>query len=240
MAVKFEDYVFYASDINRLEEMLSRFSEDEELVVERMGLESRLKRAKARIAGVERPPAPKKASIVFHGAPVCRDGGLAADFGIAALSAFTDAVTTMAAGCDGRLDAAGPVPRRAETRPVIMGFHAAPICLVELEIQRDAPPEAARLSEQALHAILELFRLSADGSDAALAAYAASLHPRAVRQTAEFLALLPRSGAWCGLHFLDRQFHYADAAQQENSAHRLAALTAAHPYAPAPAEPRPA
>lgn len=235
--MKFEEYVFTAAEINQLEEMLSRFPEDEELVVERMGLESRLKRAKARIAGVERPPAPKKASLVFRGAPVCRDGGLAADFGIAALSAFTDAVTTMAAGCDGRLDAAGPVPGRAETRPVIMGFHAAPICLVELEIQRDAPPEAARLSEQALHAILELFRLSADGSDAALADYAAALHPRAVRQVAEFLALLPRSGAWCGLHFLDRQFHYADAAQQEHSAHRLAALAAESPI---PAETRPA
>lgn len=235
--MKFEEYVLTAGEINQLEGMLSRFPEDEELVVERMGLETRLKKAKARIAGVERPPAPKKASIVFRGAPVCRDGGLAADFGIVALSAFTDAVTTMAAGCSGQLDAAGPVPRREETRPVIMGFNAAPICLVELEIQRDAPPEAARLSEQALYAILELFRLSADGSDAALADYAASLHPRAVGQVAEFLALLPRSGAWCGLHFLGRQFHYADAAQQEQSAHRLAALTA-HPHALA--EPRPA
>ena len=148
--MKFEDYGFYAAEINFLEDLLSRYPQDEERVIERMGLESRLKRAKERIAGVERPPAPKKAFLRFCGAPVCRDGGVPADFGIAALSAFTDAVTALAAGCSGRLDADGPIPRREETRPVIMGFHAGPVCRFELEVQRDAPPEAARLSEQAL------------------------------------------------------------------------------------------
>lgn len=224
--MKFEEYVSYAAEINQLQDLLSRYPQDEERVIERMGLENRLKRAKERIAGIERPPAPKKAFLAIRGAPVCRDGGVPADFGIAALTAFTDAVTALAAGCSGRLDADGPIPRREETRPVIMDFSAYPICGFELEVQRDAPPEAARLSEQALHSLLELLQQSAVGSDDELADCAAALHPRSVRQTAEFAALLHRNDAWCSLHFLDRQFHYEDAAQVKHSARRLAAAAA--------------
>ena len=54
--MKYEEYVSLASEIAQLEDLLTDLPKD--MVIERMGLESRLERFRARIEGVRRPSAP--------------------------------------------------------------------------------------------------------------------------------------------------------------------------------------
>ena len=54
--MKYEEYMSLASEIAQLEDLLADLPED--MVIERMGLESRLERFRAQIEGVRRPSAP--------------------------------------------------------------------------------------------------------------------------------------------------------------------------------------
>ena len=89
--MKHEEYVFTSSEIAQLEDLLDRLPQD--MDVERIGLESQLKKARTRIDGVEPPAQPKWARITFRGEPVLDSSGIEAGFGAKAMSLFSDMVT---------------------------------------------------------------------------------------------------------------------------------------------------
>ena len=66
--MNYKEYSFTASEITQLEYMLSIMPDD--LKVERIGLEYRLKKARQRLEGVPIPPRPKSVHANFQGEPV--------------------------------------------------------------------------------------------------------------------------------------------------------------------------
>ena len=212
-----------ASEIAQLEDLLADLPED--MVIERMGLESRLERFRTRIEGVRRPSAPKKAYITFRGKPVRDSSGIAAGFGAEALSAFSDAVTTAAAGASGKLGERGRVPDREINQPFVTGFATGSFGF-ELEIPDAGHGKQGRLfvrnfAEQAIGNIQDLLHLSSSGSDDELSALADEIHPRSVKKIVSFLELMHRNDAWCAIHFGGNRFQFRDAGQVKRSASRL-------------------
>ncbi len=226
--MKYEEYTFTASEIAQLEDLLDKLPDD--MVIERMGLEARLEKAKSRIADVPRPQAPKRAYLPFRGKPVLGSSGIAADFGASALTMFTDAVTIAAAGFSGRLADKGPVPDRERNRPIITGVATGSFGF-ELEIPgpdyvlqsegQPALPSKENPAEEALIKIQELLMLSCDGTDDALSVLADEIHPRAVRKVVEFLELMQRNDAWFSLQYGDKKSRFNNSGQVKRAAERL-------------------
>ena len=221
--MKYKEYMSVVSEIAQLEGLLAGLPED--MVIERMGLESRLEKVRARIEGVRRPSAPKRAYITFRGKPVMDNSGIAAGFGAKALSAFSDAVMTAAAGTLGELGERGRVPDREINQPFVTGFATGSFGF-ELEIPDAEPGKQGWLSagnpaEKAIGSIQDLLHLSSTGSDDELSALADEIHPRSVRKVVSFLELMHRNDAWCAIHFGGNKFQFRDAGQVKRSASRL-------------------
>ena len=226
--MKYEEYMSVVSEIAQLEGLLAGLPED--MVIERMGLESRLERVRARIEGVRRPSAPKKAYVTFRGKPVRDSSGIAAGFGAKALSAFSDAVKTAAAGASGELGERGRMPDRGINEPFVTGFATGSFGF-ELEIPDAEHGKQERFfsgnpAEKAIGNIQALLRLSSSGSDDErsddeLSVLADEIHPRAVRKIVSFLKLMHRNDAWCAIHFGGNRFQFRDAGQVKRSANRL-------------------
>ena len=221
--MKYEEYMSVVSEIAQLEDLLLGLPED--MVIERMGLESRLERIRARIEGVRRPSAPKKAYVTFRGKPVRDNSGIAAGFGAEALSAFSDAVMMAAAGASGELGERGPVPDRGINQPFVTGFATGSFGF-ELEIPDAEHGKQARLfagnsAEKAIGNIQDLLHLSSSGSDDELSVLTDEIHPRSVRKIVSFLELMHRNDAWCAIHFGGNKFQFRDAGQVKRSANRL-------------------
>ena len=92
------------------------------MVVERMGVENRLRKARARDCWSRTTSTPKEAYITFKGRPIMDNLGIASDFGAKAVALFSDIVTTAAAGFSGRLKEMGPIPNRNMNEPVLTGI----------------------------------------------------------------------------------------------------------------------
>lgn len=221
--MKYEEYMSVASEIAQLEDLLAGLPED--MVIERMGLESRLERFRARIEGVRRPSAPKKAYITFRGKPVRDSSGIAAGFGAKALSAFSDAVMMATMSASGELGERGRMPDRGINEPFVTGFATGSFGF-ELEISDADHEQQERIfvknpAETAIENIQDLLHLSSSGSDDELSALADEIHPRSVRKIVSFLELMHRNDAWCAIHFGGNKFQFRDAGQVKRSASRL-------------------
>ena len=221
--MKYEDYMSVASEIAQLEDLLLSLPED--MVIERMGLKSRLERIRARIEGGRRPSAPKKAYVTFRGKPVRDSSGIAAGFGAKALSAFSDAVMMAAAGASGELGERGRMPDRGINEPFVTGFATGSFGF-DLEIPDAEHGKQARFfagnpAEKAIGNIQELLHLSSSGSDDELSVLTDEIHPRSVRKIVSFLELMHRNDAWCAIHFGGNKFQFHDAGQVKRSANRL-------------------
>ena len=224
--MKYEEYMSVASEIAQLEDLLAGLPED--MVIERMGLESRLERFRARIEGVPRPSAPKKVYITFRGKPVRDSSGIAAGFGAKALSAFSDAVMMAAMGASGELGERGRMPDRGINEPFVTGFATGSFGF-ELEIPDAEHGKQGRFfaenpAGKAIGNIQDLLHLSSSSSsesDDELSALADEIHPRSVRKIVSFLELMHRNDAWCAIHFGGNKFQFRDAGQVKRSANRL-------------------
>jgi len=86
----------------------------------RMSDEARLRKVEAQLAALpadERTPA--RARLTFDGVPVIRSHGIFADFGMKAVSSFTEAVASVAASLSAPLAAMGPIPNRDQNQLLI-------------------------------------------------------------------------------------------------------------------------
>ena len=221
--MKYEEYVFTSSEITQLEDLLDRLPQD--MDVERMGLESQLKKARERIAGVEPPAPPKRARITFQGRPIWDSSGIKADFGAKAMALFSDIVTMAAAGLSGNLESNGPVPNRQQYEPILTGTATGSFGFT-LEIpstDRTGPPAQATdaVAGQALTKVQELLEMSSHGSDDRLSQLTDEIHPRAVRKVHGLLDLMQRNEAWFALDFEGNRFQFRNSEQVAAAAKRL-------------------
>lgn len=220
-----KDYLATASEINVLISLLAEIPQDN--VIERMGLETRLKMMQTRIADVSVQALVYKAKLTFRGRPVFGSHGIAADFAAKATGYFTDAVAIVAVGLSEGLRSIGPIPDRDKHQLLITGTAIGSFGF-EFELpnadkhgaQNDLFPQASK-TEDALEKMQALFRLAAEGSDDQVAEIVEEIHPRAVGKVAEFLEYVVQQGALCGLEFKNQHFRYHDTAQLKSSVARL-------------------
>jgi len=209
-----------SSEIAELESILARIPEAE--VIARSSFESRLRSAREVLENLEVAPAPKKAKLTFRGKPVFGSHGITAEFGTKAAGAFADAFAAVAAGLTESLKYMGPIPDKAKNQLLITGTAIGSFGF-EFELppkKDDLFPDAGR-TDEALEKLQDLLRISADGSDDAMAELIEEIHPRAVRKVSEFLSYLVQQQALCGLEFEDKFFRFDSSEQLQTSVERL-------------------
>ena len=118
----------------------------------RMSQEARLRKVEAQLAALptyERALA--RARLTFDGVPVIRSHGIFADFGMKAVSSFTEAVASVAASLSAPLAAMGPIPNRDQNQLLIastavgsFGFELEEYRADQLALE-DASPVATAL-----------------------------------------------------------------------------------------------
>lgn len=209
-----------SSEIAELESILAKIPQAE--VIARASFESRLRSAREILDGLVIAPSPKKAKLTFRGKPVFGSHGITAEFGTKAAGAFADAFAAVAAGLTESLKYMGPIPDKAKNQLLITGTAIGSFGFeFELPPQNDDLfPDAGR-TDEALGKLQELFKISADGSDDAMAELIEEIHPRAVRKVSEFLSYLVQQQALCGLEFEDRFFRFDSPEQLQISVERL-------------------
>lgn len=190
----------------------------------RMSEEARLRKVEAQLAALpanERMPA--RARLTFDGLPVIRSHGIFADFGMKAVSSFTEAVASVAASLFAPLAAMGPIPNRDQNQLLItstavgsFGFELEEYRTGQLALE-DASPVATALERT--QALLQ----STLGNDDDLADIASETDPRALEKVRAFLKVLADNSAVCALQYGGRGVRFIDVGQVSRSLARLEA-----------------
>lgn len=190
----------------------------------RMSDEARLRKVEAQLAALptdERTPA--RARLTFDGVPVIRSHGIFADFGMKAVSSFTEAVASVAASLSAPLAAMGPIPNRDQNQLLItntavgsFGFELEEYRAEQLALDEASPVANAMERTQA---ILQ----STLGNDDDLADVASETDPRALDKVRTFLKVLADNNAVCALQYGGRSVRFTDVGQVSRSLARLAA-----------------
>jgi hypothetical protein len=222
-----DEYLFLASEIKQLESLLAEIPRAN--VINRMGLEARLKSANEAIAGFNPDMLPRKAKLTFRGRPVFESHGMAAEFGSKASAFFTDAFSAVVAGVNENLRYMGPIPDKEKNQLLITGTAISSFGF-EFELPRTEPANgyaqqeffpSPNRPEDAMQKLERLFQVAAEGTDDDIAELVDEIHPRAVKKAAEFLNYLAEQEAWCGLEFKEHTFRFAGIEQVRTSAERL-------------------
>jgi len=190
----------------------------------RMSDEARLRKVEAQIASLpadERTPA--RARLTFDGIPVIRSHGIFADFGMKAVSSFTEAVASVAASLSAPLAAMGPIPNRDQNQLLItntaigsFGFELEEYRAEQLTLSDESPVATALERTQAL-------LQSTLGNDDDLADIASETDPRALDKVRMFLKILADHSAVCALQYGGRGVRFTDVGQVNRSLARLEA-----------------
>jgi hypothetical protein len=190
----------------------------------RMSDEARLRKVEAQLAALptdERTPA--RARLTFDGVPVIRSHGIFADFGMKAVSSFTEAVASVAASLSAPLAAMGPIPNRDQNQLLItntavgsFGFELEEYRAEQLALEEASPVATALERTQAL-------LQSTLGNDDDLADIASETDPRALDKVRTFLKVLADNNAVCAFQYGGRGVRFTDVGQVSRSLARLAA-----------------
>ncbi|MDP1999381.1 MAG: hypothetical protein Q8K22_07275 [Rhodoferax sp.] len=169
----------------------------------------------------EREPA--RARLTFNGAPVIGRHGIFADFGMRAVSSFTDAVASIAASLVAPLASMGPIPNRDQNQLLItntavgsFGFELEEFRGAQLPLEDES---AMAIALDRTHALLQ----GTLGSDEDLADVASETDPRALEKIRTFLKVLADSDAVCALQYRGRGVRFTDVGQVRASLARLGA-----------------
>ena len=190
----------------------------------RMSDEARLRKVEAQLAALPAAAqAPARARLTFDGLPVIRSHGIFADFGMKAVSSFTDAVAWVAASLAAPLAATGPIPNRDQNQLLITSTAVGSFGF-ELEEYRtqQLPFEGESPVAQALERTRALLQ-STQGDDDDLADMASETDPRALEKVRTFLKVLADSSAVCALQYAGRGVRFTDVGQLRTSLARLEA-----------------
>ena len=214
------EYQTISSEIKELEALISSVPQGN--VIDKMSLESRLRKANNFLSHLPPQYTAPRAQLTFRGRPVSGIHGISADFASRAASAFSDAFSAVAAGLCDRLRHSGPIPDKDKNQLLITGIALGSFGF-EFELPQKGQNKFPDFEESrtAINKISALFRLAAEGSDDDVAELVEEVQPRAVKKIHEFLDVLVRYHAWCGLSYEKTSFCYTDYEQLKFSATRL-------------------
>lgn len=189
----------------------------------RMSDEARLRHIEAELAALPADGrSPARARLTFNGLPVVGSHGIFADFGMKAISSFTDVVATVAASLSKPLAAMGPIPNRDQNQLLItntavgsFGFELEEYRAQELLDEESAVAVALDRTQSLLQATV--------GQDDELADIASETDPRALEKVRDFLRVLADNQATCTLQYGDKAMRFVDPGQVRRSLDRLAA-----------------
>lgn len=193
-------------------------------VLTRRSLETRLRKVDAAlIAAADAAPAPARAKLTFNGLPVVGSHGIFAEFGMKAVSSFTEAVSSVAASLRGPLAPMGPIPNRDQNQLLITNTALGSF---GFELEEYRPQQPTIQEESNLSVALERTRAllqSTLGSDEELADVASETDPRAMDKVRTFLRVLADNDAVCALEYGPALVRFQDISQVRNSLARLEA-----------------
>ena len=189
----------------------------------RLSTEARLRHISdslARLPAAVRPRASVK--LTFKGRPVVGSEGIFADFGMKAVSAFSDAVAAVAASLSAPLAAMGPIPNRDAHQLLITGTAIGSFGfeLQELQSQQADLLEVSAVGRALAHTQNLLLGTTA-ADDELLADTAAELDQRAIDKVRSFVSVLRDNDATCALQYGDTFFRFNELAQVQTSLERL-------------------
>lgn len=194
-----------------------------ENVIDRFSIEQRLEELNRNLTLLaDARPESEKLTLTFRGDPVIGSRAISADFAGRAATAFHDAFSAILAAINSRLRYSGPIPDKAQFPLMITGTALGSFGF-EMEVPEDVPylfDEPIGPSD-AVTIFQKLLRVSAQGSDDDISDIVEEIHPRAVRKVADFLTVLSKQGAWCGLEFGNDFFRYGDLEELKLSQSRL-------------------
>ena len=219
--MNYRDHKHLMAERDALRSTLERMPED--AVIDRMSIQARLTRIDSELAAVAQAPrSPASARITFRGRPVIGSHGVFAEFGLQAMSAFSETVTTLAAAQGRSLASMGPLPNREQHQLLITGTAVGSF---GFEVE-EREPEPALFDEQssvasALGQTVDLLR-SVSGNDDELTEAVAGTDQRAIQRFKQLLEVLAENEAVCNLEFRDRSVGFRDVAQVRRGLERLA------------------
>jgi hypothetical protein len=165
--------------------------------------------------------APARVRLTFNGRPIIGSHGIFAEFGMKAVTSFTEAVSAIAASLSAPLAAMGPIPNREQHQLLItntalgsFGFELEEHCDGAHVLQAASPVARALEGFQAL---LE----GTLGTDDQLADSVAETDPRAMEKVRAFIQVLSENDAFCSLQCRERTFRFTDTGQVRLSLARL-------------------
>lgn len=190
----------------------------------RMSIEARLRKVEAELAALPaEAPNLARARLTFDGVPVIGSHGIFADFGMRAVSSFTDAVASVAASLTAPLAAMGPIPNRDQNQLLITNTAVGSF---GFELEEFRPQKSALADESPIAVALgrtQSLLQSTLGNDEDLADMASETDPRALEKVRAFLKVLADSSAVCALQYGGRGVRFTDVGQVRNSLARLGA-----------------
>lgn len=212
-------YLHLLGERRALQQMISDTPEAD--VIDRGSLVARLAAVESELSVQPPPRVRARARLTFRGRPVAGSHGIVAEFGAAAVAAFTDAVAAIGASRSMPLAASGPLPHRDQYQLLITNT-----ALGSFGFELEEPVPAPQLFDepspvaQALEQTQTLLRATL-GTDEELADSAVEVDPRALDKVRAFLQTLVHHGAACTLEYGDGHVRFSDSGQVENSLARL-------------------
>lgn len=203
------DRAMLESEIGMLEEMLERI--DEGRVIERVGLEARVKGLREELAAL--PQAAGRVGLTFRGDPVIENRSILAEFAGKAAALFSEAVATVSASLSAHLGSAGPLPQGAERQLRIVGTAIGSFGF-ELELpQRDPQllPGLLPGMNDAIEATIALIHAAQAGEEDQLSELIADTHSRAAAKVRAFVEHVVDRNAGFSIRFGDRRADIVDA-----------------------------
>lgn len=214
-------YKNLSSEVHHLKTLLDQIPQEN--VIDRLGLENRLKAAEKRLEATNPYHINKTAKLTFRGSPVIGSEAISANFAAKATKLFSDAVAAVSAGLSGPFNFNGPIPNSNVNQLMITGTAIGSFGF-EFELPRvdnfDLCPEQS-VVEKAIDGIRDLLETSAQGTDDQLNDLIEEIHPRAVSKIHDFLSFLSEQNAKCGLEFNNKFFRFFDDQQLRRAIDRL-------------------
>ncbi|GAA6202371.1 hypothetical protein [Aquicoccus sp. SU-CL01552] len=209
------------AEIKQVQSILDEIPEEN--VIDRYSIEQRLEELNSNLMLLpDARTEAEKLSLTFRGEPVIGSRAISADFAGKAATTFHDAFSAILAGIKSRLRYSGPIPDKAQFPLMITGTALGSFGF-EMEVPEDTPNlfDEPIGSSDAVIILKKLLRVSAVGSDDDISDIVEEIHPRAVSKVADFLSVLSKQSAWCGLEFRNDYFRYSDLEELKLSESRL-------------------
>ena len=206
MSSKERDFV--RSEVTTLEGLLNGMSADR--LIERIGIEERLRQARERLAEVEANPLAQSLPITFRGAPVEGVRSIDGGFASTALKAFIEATDTVAASLTseglkgrGRLPGASRSLRIIDTAQGSFGFELElpPLVADAAQMPLDGLGEEPDPYASAIATTFNLIADAASSDEEGMSDLIAEIHPRAAAKVHAFAKVLSDAGAGFAAEF---------------------------------------